>query len=763
MDVTEKPQKISALLGPTNTGKTHRAVERMLEHESGMIGLPLRLLAREVYDRVSERLGESRVALVTGEERRVPKRPHYWVCTVEAMPTDRRVDFVAVDEIQLAGHPERGHVFTERLLHTRGAIETWFMGAATMRPLISELVPEASFQRFARLSKLVAAGSFSVGSLPPRSALVAFSAASVYSLAERVRARRGGAAVVMGSLSPRARNAQVAMYQAGEVDYLVATDAIGMGLNLNVDRVAFAELAKFDGRRTRALDLAELSQIAGRAGRYQNDGAFGTLAPEPALSEQVQRRLERHQLPVQKDLFWRNSELDLSSVEALLRGLLERPTGPYFRALEHADDVSALRALTGRPNVVERATDETRVALLWEVCQIPDYRQLLLDRHAVLLEEIYVRLIDEQCLDDEWLDTRIARLDRVDGDIDTLTMRIAFVRTWTYVTHRSGWLRRAGHWQARTLDIEDRLSDALHEALVARFVERKRSYSAPVADPGTTKAHPFSALRELRSKLFGEGSETLGEASWGHALADAAHEDFEVDAQGKISYRGVLTAKLIAGRTLIEPAVALIRDDLGAGEEARVMRRLRAFARDYVAQTLGPLAGGTSELSQDARGLVYQLTQRLGTITVGQATAQTRRLTAEDRALLAERGVVIGKLYVFNSKTMDGQGLLRRAALGRAFHGAKLEAVSPERVAHPASPSTDPDLYLCRGYGVVGGVAIVVDRLEHLLRERSTDWQSVARAFRLDRATAERVSRALTFKRRKRKRRRREKPRGQPQ
>jgi len=760
--VTEKATRISALLGPTNTGKTHRAVERMLEHETGMMGLPLRLLAREVYDRVSERLGESVVALVTGEERRVPEHPRYWVCTVEAMPTERTVDFVAVDEIQLAGHPERGHVFTDRLLETRGTRETWFMGSDTMRPLISELVPEASFQRFARLSKLVGAGSFSTGNLPPRSAVVAFSTGSVYALAERMRARRGGAAVVMGSLSPRARNAQVAMYQAGEVDYLVATDAIGMGLNLDVDRVAFAELKKFDGRRTRTLELSELSQIAGRAGRYQNDGAFGTLSPEPALSEQVERRLERHQLPPQKQLVWRNSSLSFDSIEALLGCLLERPRRAEFRALTQADDVSALRSLARRPKVVERAVGATRVEQLWEVCQIPDYRQLLVDHHATLLEEIYTELCERRRLVDDWLAPRVKRLDRIDGDIETLMGRIAFIRTWTYVAHRPSWLENAAHWQQRARAIEDRLSDALHEALVARFVERKRSYETPSERQHPEEdGHPFSSLRDLKSKLFGSPSEKSTEVSFGHALADAEHSEFRVDAKGQVSYRGSVVARLIAGRTLTEPAVSLLQEDLGAGEKARVTRRLRAFARDFVAETLGPLAQDEPRLSQDARGLLYQLTQQLGTITLSQATEQTKRLTAEDRALLAARGVVIGKLYVFGTSGLDAAGLARRAALASAFYGPRVVALPTERLAHPIPLAVDSTLVHCQGYAAVAGMALRVDRLERLLEAKTTDSQAIARAFRLDKAHAERVSRILGQKPKRRRRRRRpHKPRG---
>jgi len=309
---------VTAVLGPTNTGKTHRAIETLLRHESGMIGLPLRLLAREVYDRVTARVGEAAVALLTGEEKRIPPRPRYWICTVEAMPPDLSVDFVAIDEIQLGGHRERGHVFTDRLLHARGRRETLLLGAATMRPLVERLVPQASIERQARLSTLTSVGGLAFGALPPRSALVAFSAARVYELADRLRGRRGGAAVVLGALSPRARNAQVALYQSGEVDYLVATDAIGMGLNLDVSCVAFADLRKFDGRQARTLNDAELAQIAGRAGRYQTDGSFATLAPLPALAPATVRAIEQHRFPAQERVYWRPHEVDVSSIAALL-------------------------------------------------------------------------------------------------------------------------------------------------------------------------------------------------------------------------------------------------------------------------------------------------------------------------------------------------------------------------------------------------------------------------------------------------------------
>jgi len=437
-----------------------------------MIGLPLRLLAREVYDRVRARVGDAEVALITGEEKRVPARARYFVCTVESMPVTRRVDFLAVDEIQLVAHRQRGHVFTDRLLHARGEQETWFMGSPTVADLLLELVPTARIERHPRLSELRATPTVDLGALPPRSAVVAFTVPQVYALAEQLRRRRGGAAVVLGALSPRTRNAQVAMYQAGEVQHLVATDAIGMGLNMDLDHVAFAALRKHDGRELRALDAEEVGQIAGRAGRYVRDGTFGTVAPVPELSDALAHAVETHTFTPHRRAVWRNAELDLRSIEALLDSLKRRPPHPALRIVERAEDFDALLGLAKLPDVRRVAVGQAAVELLWAVCQIPDFRQLHFDRHVPLLAEIYAQLCRAPgTIDPEWLDDRLRRLDAIDGDIDALTMRIAFVRTWTYVVHRGDWVRDAELWQARARAIEDRLSDALHERLVQRFVE----------------------------------------------------------------------------------------------------------------------------------------------------------------------------------------------------------------------------------------------------------------------------------------------------
>ncbi|HEX7598459.1 MAG TPA: helicase-related protein, partial [Polyangia bacterium] len=641
-------QSITAQLGPTNTGKTHRAVERMLQHQTGIIGLPLRLLAREVYDRVTARVGEGAVALVTGEEKRVPSRPRYWVCTVEAMPEKREVDFVAVDEIQLCGHPERGHVFTDRLLHWRGQLETWFLGADTMRPLLERLVPTATIDRRPRLSRLVGAGAMPLRSLPPRTAVVSFTTAGVYQLAERLRVRRGGAAVVLGALSPRARNAQVALYQGGEVDYLVATDAIGMGLNMDVDCVAFAELCKFDGHKTRELEDAELAQIAGRAGRHHNNGRFATLAPLPPLPSGVRQAIEDHEFPVQKRIYWRSRDLDLSSVQALLASLRQRPSAACLELPDAADDERALVRLGQDSEVM--ASARGAIGLLWEVCQIPDYRQLQLDDHFQLLRAVFLQVRGpRERLAEDWIRHHVDPLDNVQGDIDTLLARMAFIRTWTYITHHAHWVEDSQHWQGRARTIEDRLSDALHERLVQRFVDPASGRGRrQVRRQGTLAEQLAAAVPLLANPPDQSMDQAEGVGRWIEGLVDAAHERFRLDEAGRILDGDRALARLAAGVDRLRPEITLLVYDLDAGQRLRLHRRLLAWTRDWVAQLLAPLRDeGLALLGPAARGLAYQLEQGLGTTLIAHARDQVRDLEARDRSALGRCGVRVGRHVAF--------------------------------------------------------------------------------------------------------------------
>ncbi|WNG15295.1 helicase-related protein [Cystobacter fuscus] len=719
---SSRPSVVVAELGPTNTGKTHRAIERMLEHDSGIMGLPLRLLAREVYDRVTARVGEGRVALMTGEEKRLPPRPDYWICTVEAMPLDRPVDFLAVDEIQLAAHRERGHVFTDRLLHARGLRETWFLGADTMRPMVQALIPQASVKRATRLSQLRYSGRHSLKSLPPRSAVVAFSADRVYELAESLRRLRGGVAVVLGALSPRTRNAQVAMYQAGEVQYLVATDAIGMGLNLDLNHVSFAALSKYDGAEQRDLYSDELAQIAGRAGRHLNDGSFGMLNTLPELPPRVVSSIESHRFPAVRSLIWRNSSLDFSSPESLLDSLSRAPRNSAFIRVERADDFDALKELSHVPAIREVATDRASVDLLWQVCQIPDFRKGLFGQHVALLRETFLQLSEgDGKLEQAWLSRQVSPLDDVSGDIHTLMDRLAAIRIWTYISHRSSWLHDAEHWQERTRRIEDALGDALHERLVERFVQRAARRSArrfvrAAASPAAGSDSPFARLGLLLGEVPGSDG-AMTEEQFVQRVVDATHEDFQVDASGSISFDGEPLARLVRGKDRRSPQIALAEPEVWTGgARRRLERRLVALARDLVTEAMGgfpaeSLAGG--DRSAETRGLAYRLAEGLGVISLGEGREQWRLLDTESRERLRALGVREGQRFLYVAEALTPHALARRCMLTALFQ----QAPSPKGVPRePALGIAELGGQSARafGYEVLGSVALRIDVVERL-------------------------------------------------
>ena len=592
--------RLTAVLGPTNTGKTYLAVERMLGHESGMIGFPLRLLARENYDRIRKSKGDRAVALVTGEEKILPASARYFVCTVESMPLDRPVAFLAIDEVQMAADPERGHVFTDRLLHARGLQETMLLGADTMRPLLRRLLPGLELVTRPRFSTLSYSGPRKPTRLPPRSAVVAFSAAEVYRIAEMMRRQRGGTAVVMGALSPRTRNAQVEMYQAGEVDHLVATDAIGMGLNMDLVHVAFAGLSKFDGRAPRRLSAAELAQIAGRAGRHMNDGSFGTTAEVGGLQPEIVEAIENHRFDAVPALMWRNSDLDFRSLAAL-RQSLERPSpDPALRRAREAEDQLALAQLALDPDILQRLTGRARLKLFWDVCQIPDFRKVMSDAHARLLGQVFRHLTSAAArLPNDWVAGQVARLDSAEGDIDTLMARIAHIRTWTYIAHRADWLADPAEWQERTRAVEDKLSDALHRSSTQRFVDRRQALllrrmkgggalSGVVTRAGEVivEGHSVGQLSGFRFVPDGSGGAEESRPLLAAArraltqeiparlarLEKAGEASFALSQAGIISWEGAPVARLIAGDTVLGSP------GRSAAERSHRGRRARALA-----------------------------------------------------------------------------------------------------------------------------------------------------------------------------------------
>ena len=747
---------ITALLGPTNTGKTHRAVERMLEHSTGMIGLPLRLLAREIYDRVTARIGEARVALVTGEEQRIPARPSYWICTVEAMPVDRAVEFLAVDEVQLAAHDQRGHVFTSRILSARGTKETWFLGAGTMRSVLRELVPTARQIEHPRLSRLSYAGTVPLARVPRRSAVVAFSVPHVYEIAERIRARKGGAAVVLGALSPRTRNAQVAMFQAGEVDWLVATDAIGMGLNLDVEHVAFGALRKFDGRDVREVDEAELAQIAGRAGRYVQDGTFGAITPLDVPAGVVAAIEGHHFAPIRR-VRWRNDVLDLRSIAALRESLHVPSPRKVLAKATDAEDSSALDRLALREDVVRAARGEDAVRLLWDVCTVPDFRKLLLEVHVDFLEQLFLELSRRGRLSDDWIAAHVRELEKADGDVETLVARIAAVRTWTYVANRESWLASPLEWQEKTRALEDRLSDALHERLVMRFVDVKKGRNVARAQPPrasrarnglengpddaldtapVAQGHPFAKLAALRSKLAPRTSAdgtahgsthasapAEGSEAWIEEVVESAHAGLHLETNGQIvhiaSNRPI--AEVTRGASIALPhARVLDADDLGAGAQRRIHRRALAFARDVVSELLGgarDLAAASTESSTSieasaaVRGLLHRLEQGLGTVLARDVDDVCAVLDDAAREAVARAGIVLGPIVVYAAAGLAPDAIAARVALATAWYGAgrALRPPAGGAVSFPVGRGIDHAAFAAIGFPVFGPRAIRAD------------------------------------------------------
>ena len=741
------PGQVVAVLGPTNTGKTHYAIERMLGHRTGVIGLPLRLLAREVYDRIVAARGPSVVALVTGEERIVPPRTQYWVCTVEAMPTGIGADFLAVDEIQLAADPERGHVFTDRLLNARGRHETLFLGADTMRPAIRALVPEARFMRRERLSTLGHGGPRKLSRMPPRSAVVAFSVDSVYSIAELIRRQKGGCAVVMGALSPRTRNAQVELYQSGQVDHLVATDAIGMGLNLDIDHVAFAGLSKFDGRRMRPLATHELAQIAGRAGRGTRPGSFGVTGEAQALDEGVAEAITAHRFAPVRRLQWRNTMLDFASPERLIASL-EEPSGHALLArAREADDLRALRDLGERGQVRARLGGPRDVRLLWDVCRIPDFRGISATEHAGMLARIFGFLHGAGRVPDDWLAGQIRRIDRTDGDIDALSTRLAYVRTWTYIAQRPGWVADENHWREATRAVEDRLSDALHAALTKRFVDRrtsllqrglkqKESLVAEVDDDGavTVEGAYVGRLEGFRfrpdASQSADAARTLRQASLAalrphfHLRADrlynAPDTEFDITEQGGLMWGEMAVGRLAPGDAPLAPKVeTFVEDDVTGAEVAeKVARRLGHYVERRLATLFEPLIKLRDDAALEglARGFAFRMVEGFGILPREGVAEEVRGLDQGARAGLRRHGLRFGQYTVFMPALLKPAPTRLRLVLWGLAKGLDSfpESPPPGLVTIPVPEGTSREALTMMGYRAAGARAIRIDMLERL-------------------------------------------------
>ncbi|ULK95115.1 helicase-related protein [Bradyrhizobium sp. I71] len=743
---------VTAVLGPTNTGKTHLAIERMLAHPSGMIGLPLRLLAREVYNKIADRAGAASVALVTGEEKIKPKNPRYWVSTVEAMPRDLDVSFLAVDEVQIAADLERGHVFTDRLLNRRGRDETLLLGAATMRPIIERLLPGVSMITRPRLSQLEFAGDRKITRQPRRTAIVAFSADEVYAIAELIRRQHGGAAVVLGSLSPRTRNAQVAMFQNGDVDYLVATDAVGMGLNLDVDHVAFASDRKFDGYQFRRLTPAEFAQVAGRAGRATRNGTFGTTGRCAPFEPELVNALQNHTFDAVKVLQWRNSKLDFSSLGALQVSLNLAPGHEALTRAPIAEDMRVLDHAARDGEVRDIAHGKAAVERLWEACQIPDYRKLSPAAHAELVTTLYGFLMRKGCIPDAWFESQVTQADRIDGDIDTLSARIAQIRTWTFVANRPDWLRDPERWQGIAREVENKLSDALHERLTERFVDRRTSvlmrrlrentslnteigktgeviveghvigrldgftFAPDAAEAGSDAKALQAAAQAVLAGEINARAEKLG---------NAPDEQFVLTSEGIIRWTGDAVARLSAADDALHPRIRIISDErLTGGPRDKVQARLELWLKTHIEKLLGPMfeLSKAEDVTGIARGIAYQLVEALGVLERPKIANELKDLDQSSRAVLRKYGVRFGAYHIYFP------GLLKPAARAlaallwalkqdnvdlSALSGAQ-HLASSGRTSFPVDKQLPRDAYRVLGYKQAGERAVRVDILERL-------------------------------------------------
>ncbi len=740
--------RVRAVLGPTNTGKTHLAITRLLGHTSGIIGFPLRLLARENYDRMVAAKGAKSVALITGEEKIVPPEARWFSCTVEAMPLDRRVEFLAVDEIQLCADPDRGHVFTERLLHARGLVETMFLGAETVRPLLQRLVPQAEIETRPRLSQLAYSGPTKLVKLPPRSAIVAFSAAEVYAIAELIRRRRGGCAVVMGRLSPRTRNAQVALYQDREVDFLVATDAIGMGLNMDVNHVAFAGLQKFDGHRPRRLTAAEVAQIGGRAGRGMRDGTFGTTGTCPDIPQDVVQSVEAHVFDSLESLFWRNAALDFSHVDRLLESLTAPPPISGLVRGNDASDLETLSALAREPDIRRLAQGRRQVKLLWDACQIPDFRKITDDSHVRLCARIYGHLGRGQRLPADWLHQQFSALAGTEGDIDTLMARLSGVRIWSFIAARGDWVPDAPTWQQRARDVEDKLSDVLHERLTARFVDRRAAHlmrrleeaeggddllSAVTArgevvveghpvghitgftflpDPVAVGPEKRLVLRAARRCLREEMPRRV------LMLEGAPDSAFMLGRDHALAWGDAPVARLRPGQSLTRPAVEVLDSEfLDGPQRERIRLRLQAWTDALIARDLAPLFAAVARAGGEAglRGPSHRLLEAGGVVLGGTSEEIPQGLRGRLKAV----GVRAGRFALYVPDLLKP----RAAGLRAQLWAIQARVPTPElpnaglvSMAPPAS--LDRAAFLAQmGWVAAGPVLIRLDIAERVAAE----------------------------------------------
>jgi len=702
-------KRIAAVLGPTNTGKTHMAVETMLEHETGIIGFPLRLLAREIFDKCVDRIGSQNVALITGEEKIIPNSPKYFICTVESMPQDKDVDFIAVDEIQMCADHERGHIFTDKLLHARGSKLTMFLGSHTMKSIIRSLIKDIEFINKDRYSKLTYSGHKKISRLNPKTALIAFSVDEVYAIAELVRRQKGGTAVIMGSLSPKTRNSQVELYQSGDANFLVATDAIGMGINMDINNISFSNLKKFDGKKTRRLNLNEISQIAGRAGRHINDGTFGVTGECKQLSFDEIEKLEKHELNKNDMLYWRNSEINFDSLDNLVSSLEKNTDNEFLKKINDCEDEKVLKFLIKNDSDLRKKLHKETVKIFWNCCQIPDFSKKNYGNHVEIVKKVFDFLNSKNGrVTNDYMKKQLENLDKYDGNIDTLTNRISNVRTWSYVANKKNWVNNSDYWIEHTKHIEDKLSDKLHEELTKSFVDKRISVLSRSLKQNIILATEIKNENEvvIDGQYIGQlkglkldldlksGSLKTDIKSLRKAAKQAIspelmkrvnkiirNETFGIDDNHKIYWMDNPIAYLTSGRSYLNPRLEIIVDEAMDSETRETLKiNLEKKLYSLISSELSDLVNlSKSNLKNNyARALCYQLFENNGVLKREKVHEMIKNIAKEDRLILRKAGIKIGRYHIFLPRMLKPAAVDLRIKLWKLYYNEDKRNIIPK-------------------------------------------------------------------------------------
>ena len=737
-------QKIIALLGPTNTGKTHVAIEKMLEYDTGIFGLPLRLLAREVYDKCISKVGVEKVALITGEEKIIPNSAQFYICTVESMPKDKEVDFIAIDEIQMCADRERGHIFTERMLEIRGTKLTMFLGSQVMAKIIDELITGVEFQKKERYSKLSYSGIKKISRLDPKVAIIAFSVEEVYAIAELVRRQKGGAAVIMGSLSPKTRNSQVGLYQSGDVDYLIATDAIGMGLNMDINEIYFSNLKKFDGKKTRRLNLIEMSQIAGRAGRYKNDGGFGTTGDCETLNSDEIEKIEKHQLPDTKMIYWRNSKLNFDTPEKLISSLELKPNQKNLLRTNDSLDESVLRFFLkkGANNIIYHKN----LDVLWECCQIPDFEKKAYGQHINIVDKVFQFLTNrKRKIPSTFMKDQLKGLEKDHGNVDLLSHRLSNVRTWSYVSNKKNWVENSDYWVQLTKSIEDKLSDKLHDELTKSFIDKKISIlsrnlkqdlilNTKINDEnkiyidgqliGELKGLKF--LIEITSKTLDTDIKSIKKAARKgveEELIKRVDEilikgEIEINSENKILWKKNPIARLKKGSNYLSPEIDIIADEsLNLESKIKLIAFLNKWLSNHINEVLGDLIKLTERKieNQYLRGLVFQLYENNGVVKRTEVAQIVKSVPADERKKLWGMGIKIGRYHIYLPKMLKPKAVGFRVGLWKIFNDlSDTNKIPQSGLNFLVDKNFDKDFLLLCGFEKFKDFFVRIDILEKL-------------------------------------------------